>query len=50
MLPSDCVARNFLTADLHGKPITYEFFKHKSGYELFLAMRAFAERIPEFMP
>jgi hypothetical protein len=35
-----------LTYDLHGKAITYESFWHKSGYELFLAMRAFAEALP----
>jgi hypothetical protein len=38
-----------LTADLHGKPITYETFWHKSGYELYLGMRSFAERLPDFM-
>jgi hypothetical protein len=27
-----------LTADLHGKAITFESFWHKSGYELFVAM------------
>jgi hypothetical protein len=39
-----------LTVDLHGKPITYETFWHKSGYELYLAMRSFAERLPDLMP
>lgn len=38
---------NSLTADLHGKPLTYELFWHNSGYELFLAMRDFAEALPE---
>ena len=36
-----------LTHDLHGKAITYELFWHKSGYELFLTMRAFADSLPE---
>lgn len=36
-----------LTSDLHGKAITFESFWHKSGYELFLAMRGFAEALPE---
>jgi hypothetical protein len=36
-----------LTEDWHGKPITYETFWHKPGYELFLEMRAFAEALPE---
>jgi hypothetical protein len=36
-----------LTKDLHGHAITYESFWHKSGYELFIAMRDFAERFPE---
>jgi hypothetical protein len=36
-----------LTADLQGKPLTYESFWHNSGYELFLAMRDFAEELPE---
>lgn len=36
-----------LTADPHGKPITFESFWHKSGYELFVAMREFAEVLPE---
>jgi hypothetical protein len=39
-----------LTADLHGKAITYESFWHKSGYELFVAMRSFAETLPELQP
>lgn len=36
-----------LTADLDGKAITFESFWHKSGYELFLEMRGFAEALPE---
>lgn len=36
-----------LTADLHGKAITFDSFWHKSGYELFVAMRSFAEALPE---
>ena len=36
-----------LTEDLDGKPITYETFWHKTGYELFLQMRTFAEALPE---
>jgi hypothetical protein len=36
-----------LTEDLQGKPITYEFFWHKPGYELFLEMKAFAASLPE---
>jgi hypothetical protein len=36
-----------LTADLEGKTMTYESFWHKPGYELFLAMRGFAEALPE---
>jgi hypothetical protein len=36
-----------LTPDLHGKAISFESFLHKSGYELFAAMRAFAEALPE---
>lgn len=36
-----------LTADLHGKAITFESFWHKSDYELFVAMRKFAEALPE---
>jgi hypothetical protein len=39
-----------LTADLHGKAITYETFWHKPGYELFLSMRGFAEALPESAP
>jgi hypothetical protein len=35
-----------LTEDLHGKPMTHESFWHKPGYELFLAMRHFAEALP----
>jgi hypothetical protein len=38
---------NSLTADLHGMAITFESFWHKSGYELFVAMRSFAETLPE---
>ncbi|WP_315762904.1 hypothetical protein [Bradyrhizobium sp. SZCCHNS2005] len=41
---------NSLTADLHGKAITYESFWHKSGYELFVAMRSFAEILPKLPP
>ncbi|HZP77962.1 MAG TPA: hypothetical protein VFB45_17580 [Pseudolabrys sp.] len=36
-----------LTAELDGTPLTYESFWHKTGYELFLAMRAFSEAMPE---
>jgi hypothetical protein len=36
-----------LTPDLHGKTITFESFWHKSGYELFVAMRSFAKTLPE---
>jgi hypothetical protein len=36
-----------LTADMHGRPLTYEAFWHKPGYELFLQMRSFAETLPE---
>lgn len=36
-----------LTEELDGKAMTYEFFWHKPGYELFLEMRAFAEALPE---
>jgi hypothetical protein len=36
-----------LTADLHGKPITFESFWHKPGYELFVSMCSFAEALPE---
>ncbi|MGY3388048.1 hypothetical protein ACVWW6_000639 [Bradyrhizobium sp. USDA 3311] len=36
-----------MTADLDGKAITFESFWHKSGYELFVAMRDFAEALPE---
>jgi hypothetical protein len=39
-----------LTADLHGKAITFESFWHRSGYELFLVMRKFAEGLPELAP
>jgi hypothetical protein len=39
-----------LTANLHGKAITYESFWHKSGYELFVTMRSFAETLPELQP
>ncbi|MGJ5134357.1 hypothetical protein [Bradyrhizobium oligotrophicum] len=39
-----------LTSDLHGKAITFESFWHKSGYELFAAMRSFAEKLPELQP
>jgi len=39
-----------LTADLEGKAMTYESFWHKSGYELFLEMRSFAEVLPEVTP
>jgi hypothetical protein len=39
-----------LTPDLHGKAITFESFWHKSGYELFVAMRSFAEALPELQP
>ena len=38
-------SRRALTPDLHGKAITYELFSHKSGYELFVAMRSFAEAL-----
>ena len=41
---------NSLTADLHGKAITYDSFWHKSGYELFVAMRSFAEILPQLPP
>ncbi|MGY8681275.1 hypothetical protein Q2941_26310 [Bradyrhizobium sp. UFLA05-153] len=37
----------FLTPDLDGKTITFEPFWHKSGYELLVAMRDFAEALPE---
>ena len=36
-----------LTEDLHGKPIDYQTFWHKGGYELFLEMRDFAVALPE---
>ncbi|MDA9430229.1 hypothetical protein [Bradyrhizobium sp. CCBAU 51627] len=36
-----------LTPDLDRKTITFESFWHKSGYELFVAMRDFAEALPE---
>jgi hypothetical protein len=36
-----------LTDALDGKPLTYEAFWHKPGYELFLEMRVFAEALPE---
>jgi hypothetical protein len=36
-----------LTAELEGTAITYDSLWHKSGYELFLEMRAFAEILPE---
>jgi hypothetical protein len=39
-----------LAADLHGKAITYESFWHKSGYELFVTMRSFAEALPALQP
>ena len=39
-----------LTADLHGKAITYDSFWHKTGYELFLTIRAFADLLPELAP
>jgi hypothetical protein len=35
-----------LSEDLQGKPMTYETFWHKPGYELFLEMRDFAEALP----
>lgn len=35
-----------LTEDLNGQSMTYRFW-HKPGYELFLAMREFAEALPE---
>jgi hypothetical protein len=36
-----------LTPDLHGTAISFESFWHKSGYELFVAMRSFAKTLPE---
>lgn len=36
-----------LTEDLNGQALTYKFFWHKPGYELFLEMRAFAKVLPE---
>lgn len=36
-----------LTAELDGKAISFESFWHRSGYELFVDMRAFAEALPE---
>lgn len=36
-----------LTPDLHGKAITFGSFWHRSGYELFVAMRSFAKTLPE---
>jgi hypothetical protein len=40
--------RNILiTEEMDGQPITSEIFWHRSGYELFLEMRSFAEALPE---
>jgi hypothetical protein len=36
-----------LTAELHGKVITFESFWHNSDYEPFVTMRSFAEVLPE---
>jgi hypothetical protein len=36
-----------ISQEMDGKSITYESLWHKSGYELFLEMRAFAEVLPE---
>jgi hypothetical protein len=36
-----------LTENLDGRPMNYEFFWHRPGYELFLEMRGFAEVLPE---
>ena len=36
-----------LSREMDGKAITYESLWHKSGYELFLEMRTFAEALPE---
>ena len=36
-----------LTKELQGQAITYKSFWHKSGYELFVTMRDFADRLPE---
>jgi hypothetical protein len=36
-----------LTQDLQGKPIDYETFWYKGGYELFLEMKDFATTLPE---
>jgi hypothetical protein len=34
-----------LSQGMEGRAITYESLWHKSGYELFLEMRAFAEKL-----
>jgi hypothetical protein len=35
------------TKEMEAQPMTATIFWHKSGYELFLEMRAFAEALPE---
>jgi len=32
---------------MDGQPTTFEIFRRRSGYELFLEMRSFAEVLPE---
>jgi hypothetical protein len=37
-----------LCQDMEGKPLTSELLWHRTGYELFLQMRTFAEELPDF--
>ncbi len=37
-----------LSQDMDGQPLTYVSLWHKTGYELFLEMRAFAEKLPDW--
>lgn len=36
-----------ITNEMDGQPMTFEILWHRSGYELFLEMRSFAEALPE---
>jgi hypothetical protein len=36
-----------LIPELDGTPMIWEFFGHKTGYQLFLAIKAFADTLPE---